>query len=266
VPGSHAATAEFFALFYQHCMVPTTRNRYLMEVANECGVKIYPSMCNTTWSEMIGLHIAVADALHAAHQNSSSAGGAPPAPLVCGPTAAFPEYQASDFNRWRANGTMADFLTEAGGHVDCFSVHLYDTFSQATSDPFEGNFSTHDGNNLEATLDLQEVGTALLRPKSNGTPAVPLPMLFSEYGSGMKVQPLPYSAAHDWWLMRGTCTCEVCVYSFVACFLCLVPPTHTYVHVLPEYARLYHLYRQFFIRFPQVSLDACATLCLSLRC
>ena len=126
VPGSHAATAEFFALFYQHCMVPTTRSRYLMEVANECEVKIYPSRCNTTWPEMIGLHIAVADALHAAHQNSSAAGGAPPpAPLVCGPTAAFPEYQLSDFNRWRANGTMANFLTEAGGHVDCFSVHLY---------------------------------------------------------------------------------------------------------------------------------------------
>ena len=211
MPGSHAATAEFFALYYQHCMAPTTRNRYLMEVANECGVKVPPSRCNTTWSEMIGLHIAVADALHAAHANATPP---TPYPMVCGPTAAFPEYQASNFSRWRENGPMSQFVQEAGGHVDCMSVHLYDTFLASESvDPFEGNFSTHDGSNLEATLDLQEVGTALMRPHADGgsspsqgagaIPAItaPLPMLFSEYGGGMSG--VQYSTAHDWWVMRG---------------------------------------------------------------
>ena len=41
IPGSHAATAEFFELFYAHCMYPTAQTRYLIEVANECNVKIW---------------------------------------------------------------------------------------------------------------------------------------------------------------------------------------------------------------------------------
>ena len=44
LPASHAATAEFFALFYQHCMYPTVQDRYLIEVANECEVSDLP--CN----------------------------------------------------------------------------------------------------------------------------------------------------------------------------------------------------------------------------
>ena len=32
VPSSHAAAAEFFALFYRHCMPPTAQPRVLMEV------------------------------------------------------------------------------------------------------------------------------------------------------------------------------------------------------------------------------------------
>jgi hypothetical protein len=32
VPGSHAAAAEFFALFYAHCMPPTAQPRVLIEV------------------------------------------------------------------------------------------------------------------------------------------------------------------------------------------------------------------------------------------
>ena len=82
----------------------------------------------------------------------------------------------------------------------------YDTFTTDSSNPFDGNFSIREGSNLEATLDLQEVGTALLRPNSNETASatpLPLPMLFSEYGGGMKIQPLSYNIAHDWWVMRG---------------------------------------------------------------
>eukprot|EP00729_Bicosta_minor_P020308 gene20308-1215_t len=110
-------------------------------------------------------------------------------------------YQASNFTRWRENGTITKFVAEAGSHVDCFSVHLYDTFTTDSSNPFDGNFSIREGSNLEATLDLQEVGTALLRPNSNETASatpLPLPMLFSEYGGGMKIQPLSYNIAHDW--------------------------------------------------------------------
>ena len=51
-----------------------------MEIANECGV--HTTDCNTTWQEMIDLHIAVADALHAAYINVSSSGTSIPKPLV----------------------------------------------------------------------------------------------------------------------------------------------------------------------------------------
>ena len=33
--------AEFFELFYAHCMYPTAQTRYLIEVANECDVKVW---------------------------------------------------------------------------------------------------------------------------------------------------------------------------------------------------------------------------------
>ena len=122
VPGSHQATAEFFALYYKHCMVPTLRKRYLIEVANECNVKVSASKCNTYWQEMIDLHVAVGKALHQAHVQSPPG---TPRPLVCGPTAAFPEYQLNDFKAWRANGIFREFVLATVNAIDCFSVHLY---------------------------------------------------------------------------------------------------------------------------------------------
>lgn len=124
VPGSHAATAEFFGLFYSHCMYPTAQPRYLMEVANECNVKVWPPDCNTTWDEMIQLHIAVADAVHKAHDLEPTR----PKPVVCGPTAAFPEYEMGNFKDWRPNGSFYEFAMQTTGHIDCLSIHFYDTF------------------------------------------------------------------------------------------------------------------------------------------
>lgn len=55
-------------LYLKHEDRPTTLDRYIIEVANECNVKV--ERCNTSWAEMIAVHIAVADALH----NASSGG------------------------------------------------------------------------------------------------------------------------------------------------------------------------------------------------
>eukprot|EP01050_Picozoa_sp_SAG11_P016527 SAG11_NODE_2264_length_3606_cov_1.320217_1_plen_1087_part_00 len=199
MPGSHAATAEFFALFYAHCMYPTNQSRYLMEVANECNVKIWGNDCNTTWPEMVRMHIAVADAVHSAADGMH---GSMPRPLICGPTAAFPQYEMNNFSDWRSNGTFGEFAAAAVGHMDCLSVHFYDTYipesDEEDTDPFSGNFTVHLGGNLLAELDLQEAATARL--SANGR--TPMPLLVSEYGGGFKGTPR-YTAGHDWWVLRA---------------------------------------------------------------
>eukprot|EP01043_Picozoa_sp_COSAG02_P014659 COSAG02_NODE_608_length_19607_cov_201.543059_1_plen_753_part_00 len=196
-PGSHAATAEFFALYYEHCMYPTIQKRYLMEVANECNVKTRSTACNTSWLEMVQLHVAVADAVHSAHAQEPTR----PVPLVCGPTAAFPQYEAQNFTDWRDSGKFGQFVNVTAGHIDCLSIHLYDTFEPEPdteeTNPFSSNFSSHSGSNLVAELDLQESATAKI--SNDGTP---LPLLVSEYGSGFGGQPR-YTPGHDWWVLRG---------------------------------------------------------------
>eukprot|EP00039_Didymoeca_costata_P005509 m.82080 g.82080 ORF g.82080 m.82080 type:complete len:667 (+) comp12851_c0_seq4:150-2150(+) len=185
VPGSHAATAEFFQTYFENCMWPTTLDRYIIEVANECNVKV--ERCNTSWAEMIAVHIAVADALH----NASS--GGPQKALVCGPTAAYPEYEIGGFENWR--DIMGEFIAVAGKSVDCVSVHYYDTFVGG-EDYGEFATSTRTGNNLDALLDLQESFSFF----SFGHV---LPLLVSEYGTGFKEDELKYAPLNDWRTLRG---------------------------------------------------------------
>ena len=142
-----------------------------MEVANECGVKVWGTACNTTWDEMIQLHIAVADAVHAAHAHAHAP--TRPTPLVCGPTAAFPQYEMKNFVDWRENGNYNQFISAATGHVDCLSIHFYDTFEPEVdahaTDPFSSNFSSHIGSNLVAELDPGLATTDLLTLSKNKT-------------------------------------------------------------------------------------------------
>ena len=98
VPGSPDATADFFSLFYQHCMYPTAKQRYLVEVANECNVKT--AACNTTFENMIQQHIAVSTRLAQQQKHARKSGIQLPRAVVCGPTAAYPEYQLQNFTLW----------------------------------------------------------------------------------------------------------------------------------------------------------------------
>jgi hypothetical protein len=201
MPGSHAATAEFFALYYKYCLPPTQQPRVLMEVANECDVKTGATACNTSWDEMIALHTAVGDAVHAA---AADAGDSLPRPLVCGPVSAFPEYQINDFQDWRPGGQFATFVdgtiadTTSNHSIDCLSIHFYSFFHEG-EDPFTANCVERTGGNLLATLDLQEAQTAAVR----GDGSTPLPLLVSEYGAAFTDKPLPYSPAHDFWVLRS---------------------------------------------------------------
>ena len=48
-----------------------------------------------------------------------------PRPVVCGPTAAYPEYQVHDYNNsWRPGGMFHDFIKSSG--LECYSLHMYD--------------------------------------------------------------------------------------------------------------------------------------------
>ena len=200
MPGSHAAAAEFFALFYRFCMPPTAQSRAFIEVANECDVKTGTQACNSTWEEMIALHVAVSNAVRKEYGSlGTSRGEDRVRPLVCGPAAAFPEYQANDFLAWREGGQFKEFVGGTNGSIDCLSVHLYSFYggNSGYSDegPFSTNFSTREGGNLLATLDLQEAATA-------GT-TLSAPLLVSEYGAGFRATPTLYTPAHDFWIMRA---------------------------------------------------------------
>lgn len=201
VPVNGNATAEFFSIFYQHCMLPTLRSRYLIEVANECNVKV--QRCNTTWQEMIKRHNQVADSVHqawdsiAADQKQKASEAVVPAnrlprPLVCGPTAAFPEFQLGKFGHFKA--IMGAFINGTGEHLDCLSVHIYTTY--ITGQP---NATVHrTGSNAAAILGLMSAFSNATSGRGR-----PLPLMVSEFGAGFKGQGDPeYSPYHDWLVLR----------------------------------------------------------------
>lgn len=136
---------------------------------------------------MIQLHIAVAQRLHADWDDS------PHPPVVCGPTAAFPEWQANDFAVW--DRIMGPFIKEAGGTVDCVSVHLYDTMLDANYS-LGATASHRTGSNVEAILDLQDAYGIQRHGRA-------MPLLLSEYGMGFKVSPVPFSTMADFQILRG---------------------------------------------------------------
>ena len=48
---------------------------------------------------------------------------------MCGPTAAYPQYEMHNFADWRPNGSFHEFVAATTGQIDCLSVHFYDTFT-----------------------------------------------------------------------------------------------------------------------------------------
>ena len=152
VPGSPDATAEFYSDFVAHCMKPAMSTRALLEVVNECDVKYktdWRTGCNVTWQGFIELHKAVGQRLHADY----AAGAYGVQPLVCGPTTAWPEFQATDFEMF--NDIFGPFIAEAGNDLDCISTHLYDVYG-GMDHIDETGVSWRTGSNLDAVLDLME--------------------------------------------------------------------------------------------------------------
>eukprot|EP00051_Salpingoeca_urceolata_P021822 m.347773 g.347773 ORF g.347773 m.347773 type:complete len:523 (+) comp19870_c0_seq7:1175-2743(+) len=185
IPGCHNASAEFYSLWLQHCALDTKQPHFYCEVANEIGV--HAQELGTNFSEIIDLHIAIAERVH------RDFAGQPRKRFIGGPTAAWPEWQLNNFSLWHRN--MGEFIQRAGPIVDFISVHIYDHYETAGTDPLA--FDPRAGSNMEAILDMQEAASALVRGGD------PLPHVLSEYGSGFQDKVVPYEPFRDWFIIRG---------------------------------------------------------------
>ncbi|MGB5512592.1 MAG: hypothetical protein WBM87_12850 [Woeseiaceae bacterium] len=113
--------------------------------------------------------------------------------LIGGYTAAFPNFEVDNFDRWRDRHKR--FLDLAGANMDFVSIHLYD-FPMINRGAGVTN-EYRKGSNLEATFDmLDHYGTLQF--------GAPKPVVVSEYGGrahGMENQ--PWSPERDWVLLRS---------------------------------------------------------------
>eukprot|EP00041_Stephanoeca_diplocostata_P031322 m.973483 g.973483 ORF g.973483 m.973483 type:complete len:657 (+) comp23935_c2_seq16:133-2103(+) len=186
VPADHNAAAEMWSLYLRYC-TPSWQKRFLCEVINEPTTQI--EKCNTTWQEMIDLHVAIAQRIHQDFNRSVY--------LVGGPTEAYPSYDVRDFTLW--NKTLRPFIDQAADSMDFLSVHLYDTYEKAAvadDQPDQLNYTGRTGSNIDALLDLADA-------YSRATKGKVLPHLISEFGSGFKENGFAYHPLHDWYIIRG---------------------------------------------------------------
>ena len=90
---------------------------------------------------------------------------------VGGYTAAFPNFEKGDFQRWNNRDKL--FMDVAGANMDFWSIHLYD-FPSISG----GQKLLRSGSNLEATFDMMEQYSQMLFSQVK-------PFVISEYGAQM---------------------------------------------------------------------------------
>lgn len=113
--------------------------------------------------------------------------------LIGGYTAAFPNFEEDNFDRWRDRDQR--FLDLAGASMDFVSIHLYDF---AAIDRGAGVVSEYrKGSNVEATFDmLDQYSTQLF--------GAPTPTVISEYGGRAHVMENdPWSPERDWVTLKS---------------------------------------------------------------
>lgn len=187
VPGSHDAAADFWSAFVSSgCAFNSeTQRRLILEPMNECAV--HASELHTNFSEMADAHAAIGKRLRSDYGHRSQE------VLFGGPTAAFPAWQLSGFQKW--NDEMGLFIDRAGPNIDFLSVHLYDKLVHSEESDEDIYRS---GSNTLAILDMHEAYSKVTLGLDK-----PIPHLISEYGGGFKMKGLNYTAGHDWWVLKG---------------------------------------------------------------
>ncbi|MFA0088159.1 hypothetical protein BCU66_010270 [Vibrio sp. 10N.286.49.B1] len=107
-----------------------------------------------------------------------------PDALIGGYTAAFPNFEEDNFQRWEDRDKS--FIDIAGQKMDFLSLHLYDFPA------FQNSQRYRRGGNLEATLDMLEQYTY----QKFGAPK---PMIISEYGAQVHTtKNNPWERSSDW--------------------------------------------------------------------
>ncbi|GLR71777.1 hypothetical protein [Agaribacter marinus] len=173
--------AKFYSEFLTHYfgtggttgeMKPT-----IIEVLNEPFV--HADDVQATRQQISEFHSVVAQKIHEDH----------PDVLVGGYTAAFPQFEAGNFNQWENNWRL--FIDEAGADMDFYSVHIYDGGNN-------GQPTYRSGSNAEAILDMIEHYGKL----STGEVK---PFVISEFGHFDRpiTNAGPYSRERDWFGVRS---------------------------------------------------------------
>lgn len=113
--------------------------------------------------------------------------------LIGGYTAAFPDFDVDNFQRW--NTVDKHFIDVAGNDMDFISIHTYDF----PSFPENGNVVERyrKGSNMEATLDMLDHYTTLV----DGTPK---PLIVSEMGAAVHTEfDEPWDPWSDWQILKS---------------------------------------------------------------
>ncbi|MEM6643696.1 MAG: T9SS type A sorting domain-containing protein [Bacteroidota bacterium] len=203
---SYEATAEYYAnylakFFGEGGSTGLPKPRFV-EVMNEPFVKA--DDLGTTRENIADLHNIVA--LRIKELN--------PEVKVGGYSAAFPMFEAGDFNHWNNNWKM--FIDRAGENMDFFSFHLYDNAPNGV-DRLE-DMTYRSGSNIQAIMDMINHYSVIRLGKT-------LPWSISEYGflcSGCENNS-PYQEREDWYNLR----------SFNSMFMQILERQDQVVHSIP---------------------------------
>lgn len=152
-----------------------------VEVINEPAYEALGGKSNYTNSlqEIADFHVEVADAIRAQNPNLK----------IGGYTAAFPDFETGDFQRWLNRDKL--FVDVAGEKMDFWSWHLYDF------PVFGGKMDLRSGSNLEATFDMHDHYSMLKLGKTKQ-------YVISEYGAQTHdLRNDAWSAYRDWLFIKA---------------------------------------------------------------
>jgi hypothetical protein len=152
-----------------------------VEVINEPAYEALGGKKNYTSSlqEIADFHVEVADAMRVQSPNLK----------IGGYTAAFPDFETGDFQRWINRDKL--FIDVAGDKMDFWSWHLYDF------PVIGGRKDLRSGSNVEATFDMNDQYSMIKLGQTK-------PYVISEYGAQTHdLSNEPWSPYRDWLFMAA---------------------------------------------------------------
>ncbi|MEM6347023.1 MAG: Ig-like domain-containing protein [Bacteroidota bacterium] len=150
-----------------------------VEIMNE-PLYEFVTVGDKTPAEIFSFHNEAADAIRAQNANV----------LIGGYTAAFPNFEEDDFQRWHERWKL--FIDMSGDKMDFWSIHFYDFNLSWGNQPV-----LRRGSNMEATLDMLDHYTQLSFNEIK-------PLVISEYGGrALTLEADPWSPYRDWMSIKS---------------------------------------------------------------